>query len=76
MEEAMTYRVAINDLWDAPTLAHLLECDSTFGRLRYGVAHDDTSITVDGHRIPVSSQRDPVKLGWDEWPGLPADAFG
>jgi glyceraldehyde 3-phosphate dehydrogenase len=30
---------------------------------RYDVTHDDASITVDGHRIPVSSERDPVRLG-------------
>jgi glyceraldehyde 3-phosphate dehydrogenase len=58
--------VAVNDLWDAGTLAHLLAHDSTFGRLRWDVTHDDTSITVDGYRIPVSAERDPVRLGWGD----------
>lgn len=45
-------------------LAQLLAYDSTFGRLRWDVTHDGTSITVDGHRSPVTSQRDPAKLDW------------
>jgi len=58
--------VGINDLWDAPTLAHLLEFDSTFGPLRWDVAHDDGGITVAGHRIPVTSLHDATTLGWGE----------
>jgi glyceraldehyde 3-phosphate dehydrogenase len=56
--------VAVNDLWEPGTLAHLLAHDSTFGRLRWDVAHDADAITVDGTRIPVTSQRDPSRLGW------------
>jgi glyceraldehyde 3-phosphate dehydrogenase len=58
--------VAVNDLWDPATLAHLLDYDSTFGRLRWDVSHDDANLTVDGHRIPVTSQRDPATLNWGE----------
>jgi glyceraldehyde 3-phosphate dehydrogenase len=58
--------VAVNDLWDPATLAHLLAYDSTFGRLRWDVAHDDANLTVDGHRIPVTSERDPARLNWGE----------
>jgi glyceraldehyde 3-phosphate dehydrogenase len=58
--------VAVNDLWDARTLAHLLAYDSTFGRLRWDVTSDDGAITVDGYRIPVSAQRDALALGWGE----------
>jgi glyceraldehyde 3-phosphate dehydrogenase (phosphorylating) len=58
--------VGINDLWGPETLAHLLEFDSTFGPLRWDVAHDDGGITVDGHEIPVTSLRDPATLGWGE----------
>jgi glyceraldehyde 3-phosphate dehydrogenase len=50
--------VAVNDLWDAPTLAHLLEFDSTFGPLRRSVALADDAIVVDGHRIALLAQRD------------------
>jgi glyceraldehyde 3-phosphate dehydrogenase (phosphorylating) len=58
--------VAINDLWDSATLAHLLEFDSTFGPLRWDVSHDDGGLTVGGHDIPVTSLRDPTTLGWGE----------
>jgi glyceraldehyde 3-phosphate dehydrogenase len=58
--------VAINDLYEPRTLAHLLAYDSTFGRLRWDVTSDDSSLTVNGYQIPVSAQRDPVELGWGE----------
>jgi glyceraldehyde 3-phosphate dehydrogenase len=57
--------VAVNDLASPAALAHLLTYDSTYGRLRRTVEHDDESITVDGHRIEVTSQRDPADLRWD-----------
>jgi len=56
--------VGVNDLWDSATLAHLLEFDSTFGRLRRDVDHDDASLRVDGARIPASRERDPGALPW------------
>ncbi|WP_434599986.1 type I glyceraldehyde-3-phosphate dehydrogenase [Streptomyces sp. A5-4] len=56
--------VAVNDIAPPATLAHLLEYDSTYGRLRRSVSHDDASITVDGHRIAVSAERDPAALDW------------
>ncbi|WP_405905290.1 MULTISPECIES: type I glyceraldehyde-3-phosphate dehydrogenase [unclassified Streptomyces] len=59
--------VAINDLTSPAALAHLLEFDSTYGRLRRAVEHDDTSITVDGHRIAVTAERDPAALAWGEF---------
>jgi glyceraldehyde 3-phosphate dehydrogenase len=58
--------VGINDLWGPPTLAHLLEFDSTFGPLRRDVSHDDGGISVAGYGIPVTSQPDPKELGWGE----------
>jgi len=56
--------VAVNDLTDNKTLAHLLKYDSTFGRLDAEVAHDETSISVDGRQIKAFAERDPAKLGW------------
>ncbi|GGN48414.1 glyceraldehyde-3-phosphate dehydrogenase [Streptomyces albiflavescens] len=56
--------VAVNDLTSPAALAHLLEYDSTYGRLRRTVEHDDTSLTVDGHRITVSAEGDPGALAW------------
>ncbi|MFI1154646.1 type I glyceraldehyde-3-phosphate dehydrogenase [Streptomyces sp. NPDC020817] len=57
--------VAVNDLTSPAALAHLLTYDSTHGRLHRTVDHDGESITVDGHRIAVTSRRDPADLGWD-----------
>ncbi len=47
--------VAVNDLTDARTLAHLLEFDSTYGRLGHAVGHGPDSITVDDATIAVLS---------------------
>ncbi|MEX3101992.1 MULTISPECIES: type I glyceraldehyde-3-phosphate dehydrogenase [unclassified Streptomyces] len=58
--------VAVNDIAPAATLAHLLEYDSTFGRLGREVGHDERSITVDGRRIAVTAERDPAALRWGE----------
>ncbi|MDV9172377.1 type I glyceraldehyde-3-phosphate dehydrogenase [Streptomyces sp. W16] len=59
--------VAINDITSPATLAHLLEYDSTFGRIGREVGHDDNSITVDGRRIAVSAERDPAALHWSDY---------
>ena len=58
--------VAVNDLTDNKTLAHLLKYDSTFGRLDEDVSYDEEAITVGGRRIMASAQRDPAQLPWGE----------
>jgi glyceraldehyde 3-phosphate dehydrogenase len=58
--------VAVNDLTDNKTLAHLLKYDSTFGRLGEDVSHDDESITVGGRQVLASAQRDPAELPWGD----------
>ncbi|MEV6103488.1 type I glyceraldehyde-3-phosphate dehydrogenase [Streptomyces sp. NPDC051940] len=58
--------VAVNDIAPVATLAHLLEYDSTYGRLQRTVTHDADSLTVDGHRIAVTAERDPAALPWAE----------
>lgn len=59
--------VAVNDVAPPATLAHLLEYDSTFGRIGREVGHDDSSITVDGRRIAVTAERDPAALKWSDY---------
>ncbi|MET9903622.1 type I glyceraldehyde-3-phosphate dehydrogenase [Streptomyces sp. NPDC006446] len=59
--------VAVNDITSPATLAHLLEYDSTFGRIGRDVQHDDSSITVDGRRIAVTAERDPAALRWSDY---------
>jgi glyceraldehyde 3-phosphate dehydrogenase len=56
--------VAINDLTDNATLAHLLKYDSILGRLKYPVTHTDTTITVGDKTIAVSAERDPANIPW------------
>ena len=58
--------VAVNDLTDNKTLAHLLKYDSITGRLDADVSYDDDSITVDGKKILAFAERDPANLPWGE----------
>ncbi|MEV5901710.1 type I glyceraldehyde-3-phosphate dehydrogenase [Streptomyces sp. NPDC052127] len=58
--------VAVNDLTSPAALAHLLEFDSTYGRLHRVIEHDDSSLTVDGHRIVVTAEHDPAALAWGD----------
>ncbi|AKQ45771.1 glyceraldehyde-3-phosphate dehydrogenase [Rufibacter radiotolerans] len=56
--------VAINDLTDNATLAHLLKYDSVHGRFNGTVTADENSITVNGNRIEVFAEREPKNLPW------------
>jgi glyceraldehyde 3-phosphate dehydrogenase len=56
--------VAINDLTDPATLAHLLKYDSVHGRFPGTVEAGDGFITVNGHQIKITAERDPAKLSW------------
>jgi len=58
--------VAINDITDPNTLAHLLKYDSIYGQLPADVTHDENSLSVDGKKIKVSAQRDPGQIPWGE----------
>lgn len=58
--------VAVNDLTDAETLAHLLRYDSVHGRYDGTVEVTGNGIAVDGDEIQVLSERDPANLPWDE----------
>jgi glyceraldehyde 3-phosphate dehydrogenase len=56
--------VAINDITDAATLAHLLRYDSVHGKFDGEVKHDKDAIVVNGHRIRIYSEKDPAGLPW------------
>jgi len=58
--------VAINDLTDTKTLAHLLKWDSTFGEFKHDVKAGDGKISVDGKDIAVSAKKDPAELPWKD----------
>jgi glyceraldehyde 3-phosphate dehydrogenase (phosphorylating) len=62
--------LAVNDITDARTLAHLLEFDSTFGRLGWTVDYTPDSLVISGTPIAVLAQRDPANI---DWKGLGAD---
>lgn len=56
--------VAVNDLTDNKTLAHLLKYDSILGRFEGEVSYDDEGVVVDGKHIKVLAERDPGNLPW------------
>ncbi|MEM7032360.1 MAG: type I glyceraldehyde-3-phosphate dehydrogenase [Chloroflexota bacterium] len=56
--------VAINDIGDVATMAHLLKYDSNYGRFDGTVEHNDEGLVVDGKQIKILSERDPADLGW------------
>lgn len=58
--------VAINDLTDATTLAHLLRYDTAYGMYRREVTSESGAIIVDGKRYPVYAEPDPKKLPWED----------
>jgi len=58
--------VAINDLTDAKTLAHLFKYDSTFGKFDGKVEAKDNEIIIDGHSLNVFAEKDPLKLPWKD----------
>ena len=62
--------VAVNDLTDNKSLAHLLKYDSILGRFPGDVSYDDESITAGGKKFAAWAERDPAKL---DWAGVGAD---
>lgn len=58
--------VAINDLTDTRTLAHLLKHDSNYGEYEHEVGYDDTGITIGDKHIKIYSETDPAKLPWGD----------
>src|SRR6266571_3051182 len=56
--------VAVNDLTDTKTLAHLFKYDSVHGAYEGDVCHGGGTITVDGNEVTVLAEKDPAKLAW------------
>src|SRR5205085_11789442 len=57
--------VAVNDLTDPRTLAHLLKYDSILGNLPHKITAGEDSISIDGKTIKVFKEKDPAALPWD-----------
>src|SRR5467141_4599625 len=58
--------VAVNDIGDAHTFAHLLKHDTTFGTLPQAVSAKDDTINVDGRSVKFLSIKDPGELPWKD----------
>ena len=58
--------VAINDITDPATLAHLLKYDSVHGRLDAEVSHTDNSLIVNGREMRIYTEREPSKIPWGD----------
>jgi glyceraldehyde 3-phosphate dehydrogenase len=58
--------VAVNDLTDTKTLAHLFKYDTAYGVYDKEVAYDPNHIVIDGHKVQVVAQKDPTQLPWKD----------
>jgi glyceraldehyde 3-phosphate dehydrogenase len=56
--------VAVNDLTDPKTLAHLLKYDSILGNLSNDITYGEGFISIDGHKVKVFAEKDPANLDW------------
>ena len=68
--------VGINDLTSTKVLAHLLKYDSTQGRFDGTITFDETSITVNGKRVPVTAERSPISIKWAVAPDVVVESTG
>jgi glyceraldehyde 3-phosphate dehydrogenase len=57
--------VAVNDITDTKTLAHLLKYDSVLGNLHHDISASENGITVEGEEFRVFSERDPALIPWE-----------
>jgi glyceraldehyde 3-phosphate dehydrogenase len=64
MDDPSIEIVAVNDITDAKTLAHLLKYDSILGNLPHKVTHTDDSVSVDGKSVKVFKTKDPAEIDW------------
>src|SRR5512133_464610 len=58
--------VAVNDLTDTKTLAHLFKYDSVHGTFDGTVTYDDNSITINGDKVRIFKEKDPANLPWKD----------
>ncbi|MCG8571831.1 MAG: type I glyceraldehyde-3-phosphate dehydrogenase [Spirochaetes bacterium] len=68
--------VAINDLTDNKTLAHLLKYDSTQGQFKGTIEYDDENIIVNGRKYKVCSERTPAQIPWGANPDIVIESTG
>ena len=68
--------IGINDLTDTKTLAHLLKYDSTQGAYSGTVDYVEDALIVDGEKIKITSERNPININWAETPDIVIEATG
>jgi glyceraldehyde 3-phosphate dehydrogenase len=68
--------IAINDITDTKTLAHLLKYDSTQGKFPGKIEFDEKNLIVDGKEYLVSSERNPASIPWGEAPDVVIESTG
>lgn len=76
LERADLLVVGINDLTDTKTLAHLLKYDSTQGKFNGKVSYDQEGIIVNGKKISVTAERNPIHIKWAETPDVVIESTG
>ncbi len=76
LERADLLVVGINDLTDTKTLAHLLKYDSTQGKFNGKVSYDQEGIIVNGKKISVTAERNPINIKWAETPDVVIESTG
>src|SRR3989338_216329 len=59
--------VSVNDYTEPKILAHLLKYDSVFRTWDHEVSSDEKNLIIDGKKIPVIAEMDPIKLPWKEY---------
>jgi glyceraldehyde 3-phosphate dehydrogenase len=68
--------IGINDLTDTKTLAHLLKYDSTQGIYNKNIQHDESSLIIDGNKIPVTAEKSPANIPWTTTPDVVIESTG
>lgn len=58
--------VAINDLTSTDVLAYLLKHDSNYGTYEHKVESDEHHLIIDGHKVPITAEKDPAALPWEK----------
>lgn len=67
INDPMVQFVGINDIFDVPTMAHLLKYDSIFGRAPASIEARENALVVNGKTIPITKETDPAKIPWKSW---------
>lgn len=68
--------IGVNDLTDTKTLAHLLKYDSTQGKFEGEVSYDDDNLIVNGNKVKVLAEKNPININWPETPDVVVESTG